>query len=94
MKSLPSTKASTTATWVITEAATVGIKNWFKREQLPLSTSMWEDRLSYSLASDMMAVKHKTAKNAMKAAASAPLVVVAVSTKSLKLHGTSHSENL
>jgi hypothetical protein len=42
----------------------------------------------------MMAVKHKTAKNAMKAAAPAPLAVVAVSTKSLKLLGTSHSENL
>ena len=41
-----------------------------------------------------MAVKHKTAKNAMKAAAPAPLVVVVVSTKSLKLLGTLHSENL
>jgi hypothetical protein len=41
-----------------------------------------------------MAVKHKTAKNAVKAAASAPLAVVAVSTKSLKLHGTLHSEDL
>ncbi len=42
----------------------------------------------------MMAVKHKTAKNAVKAAAPAPLAVVAVSTKSLKLLGTSHSEDL
>jgi hypothetical protein len=41
-----------------------------------------------------MAVKHNTksanAKNAVKAAAPAPLAVVAVSTKSLKLLGTSH----
>jgi hypothetical protein len=42
----------------------------------------------------MMAVKHKTAKNAMKAAAPVPLAVVAVSTKSLKLLGTLHSKNL
>ncbi len=70
------------------------IKNWFKRGQLPLSSSVQEDRLLYSSASDMMTVKYKTAKNAMKAAAPAPLAVVAMSTKSLKLLGTSHSENL
>jgi hypothetical protein len=34
---------------------------------------MREDRLSYSSASDMMAVKHKTAKNAMTSSAPAPL---------------------
>jgi hypothetical protein len=91
MKSLPSTKASAMATGGITEAATVGIENWFKIGQLPLSSSVREDRLSYSSASDMMAVKHKTAKYAMKAAAPAQLAVVAVSTKSLKLFGTVHS---
>ncbi len=42
----------------------------------------------------MMSIKHKTAKNAVKAAAPAPLAVVAVSTKSLKLLGTSHLEDL
>ncbi len=94
MKSPPSTKVSATATGGITEAATVGIENWFKRGRLPFSSSVQEDRLSYSSASDMMAIKHKTAKNAMKAAAPAPLAVVAVSTNSLKLLGTSHSENL
>jgi hypothetical protein len=71
-----------------------GDQERFKRGQLPLSSSVREDRLLYSSASDMMAVKHKTAKNAMKAAASAPLAVVAVSTKSLKLLGTLNSENL
>ncbi len=94
MKSPPSTKASATATGGITEAATVGIKYWFKRRRLPLSSSIREDRLLYSSASDMIAIKHKTAKNAVKAAAPAPLVVVAVSTKSLKLCGTLHSEDL
>jgi hypothetical protein len=42
----------------------------------------------------MMAIKHNTksaiAKNAMKAAAPAPLAVVAMSTKSLKLLGPSN----
>jgi hypothetical protein len=46
----------------------------------------------------MMAVKHNmksaNAKNAVKAAAPAPLAVVAVSTKSLKLLGTLHLEDL
>jgi hypothetical protein len=79
--------------WVITKAATVGIKNWFKRQQSPLSSSVQEDRLLYSSASDMMAVKHKTNKNAVKAATPMPLVVVAVSTKSLKLLGTLHTED-
>ncbi len=78
----------------ITKAATVGIKNWFKRGQMPLSSSMRENKLLYSSASDIMAVKHNTkivnAKNAVKAAAAAPLAVVAVSTKSLKLLSTSH----
>jgi hypothetical protein len=41
----------------------------------------------------MMAVKHKTAKNTVKAAAPVPLAVVAMSTKSLKLLSTSHSED-
>jgi hypothetical protein len=76
-----------------------GIKNWFKRGQLPLFSSVWEKKLLYSSASDIMAVEHNTTsantKNAVKAAAPAPLAVVAVSTKSLKLLGTSHlSEDL
>ncbi len=93
MRSPPSTKASTTVTGGITEAATVGIKNWFERGQLHLFSSVREDRLLCSSASDMMAVKQKTTKNAVKAAAPAPLAVVAVSTKSLKLLGTSHKED-
>jgi hypothetical protein len=55
---------------------------------------MQEDKLLYSSARNMMAVKHNTkgvnAKNAVKVAALA-LVVVAMSTKSLKLLGTLHS---
>jgi hypothetical protein len=58
---------------------------------------MQESKLLYSSASDMMTVKYNTksanAKNAMKAAALAPLVVMAVSTKSLKLSGTLHLED-
>jgi hypothetical protein len=83
------------ATRGITEATTVGIKNWFKRGQLPLSSSVRENKLFYSSANDIMAVKHNTknanGKNAVKAAAPAPLAVVAMSTKSLKLCSTSHS---
>ncbi len=49
-----------------------------------MSSSVRENNLSYSSASDMMTVKHNTksanAKNAMKAAALAPLEVVAAST--------------
>jgi hypothetical protein len=87
-------KSSAMMTRGITKAATVGIKNRFKRGQLPLSSSMQEIKLLYSSASDIMAVKHNTkhanAKNTVKAAAPAPLAVVAVSTKSLKLLSTSH----
>jgi hypothetical protein len=54
---------------------------------------LW-NKLLYSSASDTMAVKHNTknanAKNTVKAAAPAPLAVVAVSTNSLKLLSTSH----
>jgi hypothetical protein len=77
----------------------VGIKNWFKRGHLPLSSSVLENKLFHSSASDMMAVKHSTksanTKNAAKAASLVPLavVVVTVSTKSLKLLGTLHSED-
>ncbi len=82
------------ATRGITEVATVEIKNWYKRVQLPLSSSMRENKLLYSSASDIMAVKHNiksaNAKNAVKAAAPAMLAVVAVSTKSLKLLSTLH----
>ncbi len=92
-------KASTMATRGITEAATVGIKNWSKKGQLPLSSSVLGNKLLYSSASDIMAVKHNTiranTKNALKAAAPVPLAVVAVSRKSLKLLGTLHlSEDL
>ncbi len=59
---------------------------------------MQENKLSYSSASNMMAIKHNTksanTKNAMKAAALAPLAVVAVSTKSLKLLDTLHLGDL
>jgi hypothetical protein len=87
-------KASAVATRGITEAATVGIKNWFKKRQFPLSSSVRENKLLYYSASNIMAIKHNTkcanAKNAV-AAAPALLAVVAVSTKSLKLLGTLHS---
>ncbi len=90
-------KASTTATWGINKAATVGIGTGFESGQSPLSFSVRENKLLYSSASHMMAVKHNTkspnAKNAVKAAAPAPLAVVAVPTKSLKLIGTSLSED-
>ncbi len=93
VRSLPSTIASAMVTGGITKAATVGIENWFERGQLPLSSSVWEDRLSYFSASDMMAFKHKTAKIAVKAAAPASLAVVAVSKKSLQLLSTLHLED-
>jgi hypothetical protein len=86
------------ATRGITVAATVGTKNWSKRGQLPLSSSGRENKLLYSSASDVMAVKHNTkntnAKNAVKTAAPALLAVVAVSMKSLKLLSTSHLSDL
>jgi hypothetical protein len=50
------------ATRGITEAATVGIENWFKSGQLPLSSSVQENKLLYSSASDIMTVKHNTKK--------------------------------
>ncbi len=87
-------KSSAMVTRGITEAATVGTKNWFKRGQLPLSSSVWEGKLMYSSASDTMAIKHNTknanAKNAVKAAALALLAVVAVFTNSLKLLSSLH----
>ncbi len=85
------------ATRGITKAATVGIENWFERGQLPFSSSVRENKLLYSSASDMMAIKHNTksakSKNAVKTAALALLVVVAVPTKSLKLLGILHLED-
>ncbi len=60
LRSPPSMIASAMATRGITEAATVGIENWFKRGQLPLSSSVQENKLLYSSASDIMAVKHNT----------------------------------
>ncbi len=76
----------------------MGIKNLFERGQLPLYSSMQENKLSFSSASNMMAIKHNTksakSKDTMKVAAPAPLAVVAVPTKSLKLLGTSHLEDL
>jgi hypothetical protein len=90
-------KVSTTVTGGITKTAT-GMENWFKRSQSPLSLSMQEKKLLYSSASNTMAVNHnmKSAniKNAVKAAALAPLAVVAVCMKSLKLLGTTHLEDL
>ncbi len=92
MRSLPSIKVCSSATGGIAEAATVRIENWFKRGQLPLSASVQENKLSYSSASNMMAVKHNTnsanTKNGVKVAALALLIVVAMSTKSLQLLGT------
>jgi hypothetical protein len=86
------------ATGDIAKAATVGIKNWFKRGQSSLSSCMRENKLSYSSAKNMMAVKHNTKSantmNAVKAAAPALLAVVAMFTKSLKVLGTSHLEDL
>jgi hypothetical protein len=50
-----------------------GLRTGFERGQLPLSSSVQENKLSYSSASDMMTVKHNTkkanTKNAVKAAA-------------------------
>jgi hypothetical protein len=74
------------ATGGITEAATVGIKNWFEREQLPfVLLYVGGNKLLYSSASNMMAVKHNikstNAKNTVEAAAPVPLAVVAMSTK-------------
>jgi hypothetical protein len=90
-------KVSATATRGITKVAT-GMENWFERVQLPLSSSVQENKLLYSSASNMMAVKHNTkstnTKNTVKVAALVPLAVVAVSKKSLKLLGNSHSEDL
>ncbi len=87
-------KSSAMAIRGITEAATLGTENWFKIGKLPLSSSVRAKKLLYSSASDTMAVKHNTkndnAKNAVKAAAPAPLVVVAVTTNSLKLLSTLH----
>ncbi len=62
-----------------------------------MSSSVQEDKLLYSSASNMMAIKRNlksaNAKNAIKAASLALLAVVAVSTKSLKLFGTLHLED-
>ncbi len=60
MRTLPSLKASTTATGGITEAATAGIKNWFERQQLHLSSSMREFKFFYYSARNMTAIKHDT----------------------------------
>ncbi len=74
------------------------MENWFESGQSPLSFSVQENKVLYSLASNMMAVKHNTrstnTNNAKEAAALAPLAVVAMSTKSLKLLSTSHLEAL
>jgi hypothetical protein len=51
VRSPPSMKASTMATRGITKDQGRGIKNWFKRGQLPLSSSVWEKKLLYSSAS-------------------------------------------
>jgi hypothetical protein len=63
-----------------------------------LSSYVQENKLLYSSASNLMAVKLNTksanAKNAVKVVALVPLAVVAMSTKSLKLLGTLHLEDL
>ena len=58
MRALPSLKASTMATGGITEEATVGIKNWFERGQLPLSSSVQEIKFLYYSASNVTALPH------------------------------------
>jgi hypothetical protein len=59
------------ATMGITKAAT-GMDHWFKRGQSPLTSFVQENKLFYSSASNMMAIKHNkktpNAKNTMKAA--------------------------
>jgi hypothetical protein len=74
------------------------LRTGFERGQLPFSSSVRENKLLYSSAGNMMTIKHNTkcanAKNAVKAAALALLAVVAMSTKSLKLLGTLHLEDL
>jgi hypothetical protein len=69
-------KPSAMVTRGITEATTVGIENCFKKGQLSLSSSVWENKLFYSSASDIMAVKYNTknanAMNTVKAAAPGP----------------------
>ncbi len=66
-----------------------GLRTGFEKGQLPLSSSVRENKLLYSSASNMMTVKHNkkstNAKNDVKAAALALLAVVAMSTKSLML---------
>jgi hypothetical protein len=62
-----------------------------------MSSSVQENKLLYSSASNITANKHNTkctnAKNALKVAALAPLGVVAVSKKSMQLLGTLQSED-
>jgi hypothetical protein len=97
MISMPTMRVSAMATGGITKAAT-GMENWFEKFQSPLTFSLQENKLLYSSASNMMAIKHNmkntNANNAKEAAALARLAVVAMSTKSLKLPGTLHLEAL
>jgi hypothetical protein len=98
MRSPPSMKVSVMATGGITKKAATGTKNWFERGQLPLSFSVQKNKLLYSSARNMTAIKHNMksayANNTKEAAALAPLAVMAMSTKSLKLLGTLHLEAL
>jgi hypothetical protein len=90
-------KSKRHSNWVHHQGSHSGYQELVKRGQMLLSFSVQENKLMYSSASDMMAIKHNTtsanAKNAMKAAAPAPLLVVAVSMKSLQLLGTWHLED-
>jgi hypothetical protein len=71
-----------------------GDQELVQERTIALVLSTQENKLLYSSASDIMAVKHNTkyanTKNAVKAAALALLAVVAVSVKALKLLSTLH----
>jgi hypothetical protein len=90
---------SAKANGVIIKATIVGIKNWFQERTIALVLLHAGEQalVFFSQRHDDRQAQYKKnakAKNAVKAAALALLAVVAVSTKSLKLLGTLHSENL
>ncbi len=90
---------SAKANGVIIKAATVGIKIWFQERTIALvllHAGEQQALVFFSQRHDDHQAQYKNAntKNAVKAAALALLGVVAVSTKSLKLLGTLHLEDL
>ncbi len=94
-RSLPCTKASATATGGITVAATVGIKNCFKRGQSPLSSSVWETNSCILQPATWWASSTiQKAPTPRMPWRRQPRRCWAWSTKSLQLLGTSHSEGL